>query len=226
MARLDDRLLNHAVHQQLDEARAALNSLSAEARHEADATTPTGVYTRAHDALDYIDGLLRAADPALVWQGLLDSILSQLSQVHAQAGQLASQPQQVGPLDQTLDGLASLAIQLAGTVRITATSAKRIEVALGKALTGTVSDLRAEVASLEADAARLEQHQREAVAEGMAAVYHSAPRPEQLRLTPHGSRGGTGSVRRRHVNWSWISRRSDRSSSHCLTRRNRRRARS
>src|SRR5215216_3063954 len=127
MGRLDDRLLDHAVHGQLDQARAAFNALPEEIRQQADATAPEGSVGRALETLDYVAGLLAAADPSLVWQSLLDSMHSQLQQMQTYASQLASQPQQVGPLDQATDGAASVAAQLASTMRITPGKAKRLD---------------------------------------------------------------------------------------------------
>jgi hypothetical protein len=169
MGRLENRLLDHAVHQQLGDVRAALNSLTGEARYLADITAPEGTVSRAHGALDYVEGLLAAADPALVWQSMLDALLNQLSQMQSYASQLPASPEQVGPLDQAVDGLVSVAAtQLAGAVRITARTASKINARLGGSLTTTVRELRSEVSRLEEEAAAVPSRIRESSTKAMA----------------------------------------------------------
>src|SRR4051812_17369168 len=142
MGRLEDRLLGHPVHGQISAARSALNSLADSAREAADSTAPEGSVRRAGEALDYVGGLLAAADPGLVWQGLLDGLQSHANQIQSYAAQLPSQPQMVGAIDQATEALIGLSAQLAGAIRFTRTTAKRLNAQIGRTLAATVQELR------------------------------------------------------------------------------------
>ena len=168
MGRLDERLLNHGVHAQLDAVRAALNSLPDDARSLADDTAPEGAVARAYDTIDHVGGLLTAADPAFVWQGLLDSLMNQVSQMQAYVSQLAAQPAQVGPLDQATEGLMSIAAQMTGAIRITPATTKKINASVGRAITSTVRELRSELRDLEREMEEGRRRQAEMSAQALA----------------------------------------------------------
>lgn len=164
MGRLDDRLLNHPLRQQLEAVRTQLAGLSEDAIAAADEYAE-GVVDRVDEALRYIEAVLGAANPALVPASALSGIESALTKAASTASQLPSNPQMAQLLDQHIESAVSAAAPLVAVSKLVLDRAGMTAEAFDDALTASVKDLAGRTSSLAAELDALEERRAAAATE-------------------------------------------------------------
>lgn len=164
MARLEDRLLNHPLHQHLTTVRGHLAEVSDETLAAADEHME-GAVTRAGAALTYIEGVLGAVDPALTTATALSGIESALSNAATAAAQLNGNPQTAAALDQHIEQALTAVEPMAAASQLTAKRAAGSAKTFDNALTATVKAVAEQAQSLEGELDALEQRRVDAVAQ-------------------------------------------------------------
>lgn len=163
MARLEERLLNHAVHDTATKLRAQVAELPEDAVDAAEETS-AGTLARIPEALTYIEGALAAADPALVTASSLEGLNSALNQGLSIVPQLSTNPAVAQGLDQHIEAALNAVAPIIASTPLVAERAGAAKDELNGALTATVKSLSKETQELTDRLRELEQEREKAEA--------------------------------------------------------------
>lgn len=168
MSRFDDRLLEHPARERISRIRSLLSGLTEEQREQADERLD-GALGRAPSALDFVEGLLEAADPELVTQGALDQLLNPLDRAIAALDALEADPESITAFDGAIEDTLSAAQPLAVVVRLPKKISETARKAFGaelkekaKELSDEADAIQTRLEELSAEQQRLSQEANEA----------------------------------------------------------------
>jgi hypothetical protein len=156
MGRLEDRLLDHPVRERIAALRSASGALDEDARRAVDEQYQ-GATERIPKVLDFVEGALAAADPALVTEASLAGIDSHLGQAADTITRLPSDPAQGLALDQQLEAAIGAAVPLLSATPFLVDRAERASEAFDTALSGSVEQLKVDTTQLAAELDALDQ---------------------------------------------------------------------
>jgi len=156
MGRLEDRLLDHPVRERIAALRSASGALDKDAKRAVD-EQHQGVVDRIPKVLDFVEGALATADPALATEASLAGIDSHLGQAADTITQLPSDPAQALALDQQLEAAIGAAVPLLLATPLLVDRAEHASEAFDTALSGSVKQLKADATQLAAELDALEQ---------------------------------------------------------------------
>jgi len=156
MGRLEDRLLDHPVRERIAALRSASGALDKDAKRAVD-DQHQGVVDRIPKVLDFVEGALATADPALATEASLAGIDSHLGQAADTITQLPSDPAQALALDQQLEAVIGAAVPLLLATPLLVDRAEHASEAFDTALSGSVKQLNADATQLAAELDALEQ---------------------------------------------------------------------
>lgn len=161
MGRLEDRLLDHPVRERIAALRSASGALDEDAKRAAD-DQHQGAIDRIPKVLDFVEGALTTADPALVTEASLAGIDSHLAQAADTAAQLPSDPAQALALDQQLEAAIAAAMPLLSATPLLVDRAERASEVFDTALSESVKQLKSDAARVATELDALEQRRQEA----------------------------------------------------------------
>jgi len=167
MTRFDDRLLDHPVRGQLERLRSLLDQLMEEQRAEADERLP-GALDRIPVVIDHIEGLLEAANPALVPVQGLSQMEEPLNRAIEALETLPADPDQIVNFEGAIDDALASSQLLSSTAGFPDEISEVAAGSFGRALRARAAELQAEadgiasrLSEISAEQATLEQESKE-----------------------------------------------------------------
>jgi len=176
MGRLEDRLLNHPLHEQLAGLRAHVAELSDETVEAVDQHSE-GTVARIPRVLTYIEGAVAGADPALTTGAALEGISSALTNADNAVGQLEATPATSTTLEQYVETALAAVAPLVTSTPLLAERAAAASEAFDTALSDSVKDVSDRAQVLDQELQALEARRQEKATELAA---EDEQRQEQL----------------------------------------------
>jgi hypothetical protein len=164
MGRLEDRLLNHPLHEQLAALRAALAEVSGETVEAADEHSE-GTLDRIPRVLTYIEGVVAAADPALTTAAALEAVSSALTNATNAVGQLEASPATSTTLETYVEGALAAVAPLVTSTPLLAKRAGAAGKAFDTALSDSVKEVAERAQGLDEELEALEARRQEQATE-------------------------------------------------------------
>lgn len=147
MSRLADRILQHPVHERLTAVRGKTAQLSDDSVNAAEERVEEAV-GRIPAALDYITGLIEAADPQLLPPSALDELVPPLDRMISALDALEADPDQAVALDSAADDLLNATARTTAATQFPAEIGADAREAFGAALREKAEGLGQEIAAI------------------------------------------------------------------------------
>lgn len=164
MGRLEDRLLNHPLHEQLAALRAQLSELSSETVEAANEHSE-GTLDRIPRVLTYIEGVVAAADPALTTAAALEGLSSALTNATNVVAQMDASPATSTTLETYIEGALTAVAPLVTSTPLLAKRAGSASKAFDTALSDSVKQVAEQAQALDQELDAVETRRQEQATE-------------------------------------------------------------
>lgn len=148
MPRLADRILQHPAHERLAAVRGKTAQLSDDSIDAAEERVED-VISRIPAALDYVTGLVEAADPQLLPPSALDDLVPPLDRMISALEALEADPDQAAALDGATDDLLHATVRTSAATQFPAEIGADARDAFGAALREKAEALSQEITGIE-----------------------------------------------------------------------------